>query len=92
MAGIKRKEATGGLKSGHDSKAKKLKASPVASKSAKSAKPSKLEKKKTPKKLPAPEPEEEDDVVESDTTESANGFYGFSAKDENGSGASGAES
>lgn len=90
MVGVKRKEVADAPKTGHGSKTKKLKASPPAKspRHLKSSKAEKVGKKKTaPKKLPIPEPEEEDDV-ESDTTESENGFYGFSAKDEDASSAS----
>ncbi|KAL1644760.1 Pumilio y domain member 6 [Diplodia intermedia] len=76
MAGIKRKqtEAPAAIKASGDKKIKTAK-KPVA------AKPVKEAKKPSKKHAKRAEPEEEEDIVESDTTESENGFAGFSAKD-----------
>lgn len=72
MAGTKRKQPSGSTRHGDATKSKKLKSTPhAASKALKAA-------KRTAQNKPGPD---SDDIVESDTTESENGFYGFSAKD-----------
>ncbi|OJD37758.1 pumilio domain-containing protein [Diplodia corticola] len=80
MAGIKRKqtEAPAAIKASGDKKIK-------TAKKASAAKPVKEARKPSKKHAKPAEPEsEEEDLVESDTTESDNGFAGFSAKEGDG--------
>lgn len=82
MAGIKRKhtEASVTAKASGDKKLKYVKKADVRKAAAAAAvKETKKPSKKNVKRA-KPE-EEEEDIVESDTTESENGFAGFSAKD-----------
>lgn len=81
MAGIKRKhtEASVTAKASGDKKLKYVKKADVRKAAAAAA--VKEAKKPSKKNVKRAEPEEEEDLVESDTTESENGFAGFSAKD-----------
>lgn len=86
MAGVKRKIATAAASKTNDSSsAKKIKPTPAATSKSKPAqkKPAAVAKPSKPpsKKKPPVTAQESDSLIESDTTEAENGFYGFSAKE-----------